>query len=196
MDESNFPNSCWGGRNVADVHPFRASPERTSIKLERSGNPILFLVSSLSRETCENSLSTGPLDMGRVRILIAPSYKSWKQWFPPASWKDSTSNHNASMVKWDENPAEATFLHWVSSNSGEPEKNTLGNSQNGDLFDTTEAGHRSSSFHSSSMDAGKRIWYWVRSYFKRSIQRVKTTCFFSGNRVLASNWMWSPGQHL
>lgn len=172
MDASNFPNNYWRGRNVADVHPFRASPERTSIKPERSGNPIIFLVSSLSSVTCENALSTGVLDMGRVRILIAPSAKSWKHWFPPASWKEFTSNQNTSVVKLGENPAEAMFLHWVSSTSSEPEKNSLGSSRKDDLFDTTEAGHRSSSFHSNSKDAGKRICYWARNSFKRSSQRV------------------------
>lgn len=99
------------------------------------------------------------------------------------------------MVRWGQKPPEATFLHWVSSESGEPEKNSLGNSWTCNLLDTTEAGHRSSSFHSNSMDADKCIWYWTSS-FKRSIQCVKTTCFFSGDRALVSNfWMWSLSQH-
>lgn len=32
-----FPTAVgWGARNVANVHPFRVSPEHSSIKLERS----------------------------------------------------------------------------------------------------------------------------------------------------------------
>lgn len=81
----------WGWI-ATGVHPFRVSPERTSIKLERSGNPIWFLVSSLSSVTWENALSTRALDMGRVSNRIAPSAKSWKQWLPPAS--------QASSLKW------------------------------------------------------------------------------------------------
>ena len=61
--------------------------------------------------------------MGRVSIFTAPSAKSWKQRFPTASLKDSTSSQNASMARLGEKPAEATFRNWVSREMREPEKN-------------------------------------------------------------------------
>ena len=100
MANSNFPISCWGGWDVADVHPFHVSPMNTPIKLDRRDSPTRFLVYSLRRATRGKSSFNDTFNVGRVRSLIAPSAKSSKQ-FPQAFLKDSPPTKMHQSSGWD-----------------------------------------------------------------------------------------------
>ena len=124
MDESNLPSNCRGGLKVADVSTILLRLEHTSMRLERSCNPMRFLESSFSRVTWENALSTWAFDIGRASNLMTPSAKSLKHWFPPASWNASTSSQKASMARslsflenqnsaWKLYPSALALMCWL-----------------------------------------------------------------------------------
>lgn len=60
----------------ADVHAFRVSPERTSIKLEKNKNLFDFLCHLKAVKLEKNAILPRVLDIGKVSNFTAPNAKS------------------------------------------------------------------------------------------------------------------------